>query len=103
VLLRAPWRSTSTETGQIQVLILIEHQSEPDDLAVFRVGRYVMQVYDKQEKHWLRSHSNTRGLRFDPVLPIVFYSGTRTWDALLPMQQLVHHGDRFSRAIIYPI
>src|SRR5262249_58967267 len=92
VLLRAPWRSAS-EAGEIQVFILIEHQSEPDEHAVFRAGRYVIQVYDKQEKQWLQTHSNTRGLRFDPVLPIVFYSGTRTWDRIETMQELVHHGD----------
>jgi hypothetical protein len=71
VLLRAPWRSRGKARG-IQVFILVEHQSEPDELAVFRANRYVLQVYDKQEKHWLQAHPNTRGLRFDPVLPIVF-------------------------------
>jgi hypothetical protein len=99
VLLRAPWRSKGARAGEIQVFILIEHQSEPDEHAVFRAGRYVMQVYDKQEKHWLHSHSNTRGLRFDPVLPIVFYSGTRTWTELETMQQLVHQGDLFGSLI----
>jgi predicted transposase YdaD len=98
VLLRAPWRTRSA-SGAIQVFILIEHQSEPDEHAVFRAARYVMQVYDKQEKHWLSTHSNTRGLRFDPVLPIVFYSGTRTWEELTPMQQLVHHGELFGPLI----
>jgi hypothetical protein len=99
VLLRAPWRGQGDRAGQIQVFILVEHQSEPDEHAVFRAGRYTMQVYDKQEKHWLRSHSNTRGLRFDPVLPIVFYSGTRTWQELATMQQLVHRGELFGSLI----
>jgi hypothetical protein len=99
VLLRAPWRSGGARAGGIQVFILIEHQSEPDEHAVFRAARYVLQVYDKQEKHWLRSHPNTRGLRFDPVLPIVFYSGTRTWNELVTMQQLVHEGDLFGPLI----
>src|SRR5262249_21537707 len=95
VLLKAPWRATSGERGYIEVFILIEHQSEPDEHAVFRTARYVLQVYDKQEKQWLRGHGNTRGLRFNPVLPVVFYSGTRTWDELAPMQQLVHQGELF--------
>ena len=99
VLLRAPWRSGRGPGGAIQVFILIEHQSEPEEHAVFRASRYVMQVYDKQEKLWLRAHSNTRGLRFEPVLPIVFYSGTRTWDQLRTMQQLVHHGELFGSLI----
>jgi predicted transposase YdaD len=69
ILLRAPWRSAG-QSGQVQVFILIEHQSEPDEHAIFRAARYAMGVYDKQEKHWLQTHPNTRGLRFDPVLPI---------------------------------
>jgi hypothetical protein len=99
VLLRAPWRGEGEEAGQIQVFILIEHQSEPDEHAVFRSGRYVMQVYDQQEKEWVSVHGNTRGLRFEPVLPMVFYSGTRTWEKLEPMQRLVHHGELFGPLI----
>jgi hypothetical protein len=99
VLLRAPWRGGPGQAGEIQVFILIEHQSEPDEHAVFRASRYVMQVYDKQEKQWLREHDNTRGLRFEPVLPIVFYSGTRTWERLPSMRELVHHGNLFGPLI----
>jgi hypothetical protein len=98
VLLRAPWRGAG-KAASVQVFILIEHQSEPDEHAVFRAGRYAMLVYDKQEKQWQREHGNTRGLRFDPVLPIVFYSGTRTWEGLATMQQLVHHGELFGPLI----
>src|SRR5580692_5688763 len=39
VLLRAPWRISSDEAGEIHVFIPIEHQSEPDEHAVFRAGR----------------------------------------------------------------
>ena len=54
-----------------------------------------MQVYDKQEKLWLQTHSNTREMLFHPVMPIVFYSGTRTWTEIKKMRQLVHHGELF--------
>jgi hypothetical protein len=95
VLLQAPWRTRGREQSLLQVYILIEHQSEPDEHAVFRAVQYVVQVYDKQVKQWLREHSNTRGMVFDPVLPLVFYSGTRNWPRLRTMRQLVHHGNLF--------
>ena len=98
VLLRAPLQ-VGTEACEIQVYLLVEHQSEPEEHAAFRACRYVMQVYDKQEKHWLQTHSNTRELRFDPVMPIVFYSGTRSWTEIKKMQQLVHHGALFGEMI----
>jgi hypothetical protein len=81
------------------VYLLVEHQSEPDEHAEFRACRYVMQVYDKQEKLWLQAHANTRELRFHPVMPIVFYSGTRTWPAIKKMRHLVHHGALFGAMI----
>ena len=99
VFLRAPFQVGTTNACEIQVYLLIEHQSEPEDHAEFRACRYVMQVYDKQEKLWLRTHANTRELRFHPVMPIVFYSGTRTWTEIKKMRHLVHHGALFGDMI----
>src|SRR5262249_39898127 len=63
----------------VEVFMLIENQSEPDELMAFRVLRYVVLVYERQVGDWLQTHPNTRGFRFHPVLPLVFYSGTRRW------------------------
>ena len=99
VLLRAPFQVGTTRASEVQVYLLVEHQSEPEEHAEFRVCRYVMQIYDKQEKLWLQMHANTRDLRFHPVMPIVFYSGTRTWREIKKMQHLVHHGALFGDMI----
>jgi hypothetical protein len=99
VLLRAPWRGDSPDAGGIEVFILIEHQSEPDIHMTFRLWRYVMLVYDRQEREWLKTHKNTRDLLYHPVLPIVFYSGPRGWGQLRPMRELVYHGDLFGPLI----
>ena len=81
------------------MFILIEHQSEPDELMLFRVLRYVVLIYERQAEEWLRSHSNLRRFRFNPVLPIVFYSGTRTWEGLKAMTELVQQGKLFARRL----
>lgn len=99
ILVRVQWRQLAGKDQMVHVYILVEHQSEPDDAAVFRALRYVLQVYDRQEKEWLKTHANTRGIKFNPVLPIVFYSGTRTWENLKPMSQLVHFGEQFCELI----
>jgi hypothetical protein len=98
VLLRAPFRKRS-EGELIEVFILLEHQSEPDELMVFRVLRYVILIYERQMATWLQRHTNLRGFRFHPVLPIVFYWGTRSWPALTPMPALVHQGELFGRQL----
>jgi predicted transposase YdaD len=92
VILRAPFRIRRRKDGSIEIFILIEHQSEPDDLMLFRVVRYVVSIYERQATEWLQTHRNLRKFRFSPVLPIVFDSGTRTWEGLKPMAELVLHG-----------
>jgi hypothetical protein len=78
---------------------LIEHQSEPDELMLFRVVRYVVSIYERQATEWLQTHRNLRKFRFRPVLPIVFYSGTRTWEGLKPMAELVLQGKLFEKRL----
>ena len=96
VLLRVPFRIKRGKDGSIEIFLLIEHQSEPDDLMLFRVVRYVVSIYERQATEWLQTHRNLRKFRFSPVLPIVFYSGTRTWDELKPKAELVQEGKRFA-------
>jgi hypothetical protein len=38
---------------------------------------------------WAREHKDLDGFQFQPVLPIVLYSGTRTWDKLEELATLV--------------
>src|SRR5213080_2976676 len=71
VLLRAPLGALRVPGDAIEVYILIENQSEPDELMAFRALRYVVLVYERQIADWLRTHPNTRGFRFHPVLPVV--------------------------------
>src|SRR5262249_32741054 len=99
VLLRAPFRQRGRDGERIEVFALFEHQSEPDELMAFRVLRYVVLVYERQMAEWLRSHPHLRGFRFHPVLPVVFYWGTRTWEAVSPIRTLVHHGELFGRRL----
>jgi predicted transposase YdaD len=98
LLLRAPLldaQGRRLETA-IEVYILIEHQSEPEELATFQLLRYGVQVYDAQLRGWEREHRTRKGFRFQPVLPVLFYSGTRSWPRLPAMKELVHQGALFA-------
>lgn len=81
------------------MFILIENQKEPDELMCFRALRYVVMLYEQQAHQWLRTHPNLRQFRFHPVLPIVFYSGTRTWESLTPIREVVLEASRFGDCI----
>lgn len=85
--------------GQITVYILIEHQSEPDALMVFRGLEYVVQIYKAQVRSWRRKQGSLKGLRLQPVLPVVFYTAARSWDGLGRMADFIELGDVFGAMI----
>lgn len=96
LLLRAPLRGRRGKGERpVYVYQLIEHQSEPDPLASYRVLRYVIQLFELQVREWMQVHGNTRKLRFDPVLPVIVYTGKRPWPAITPLADLVKGGKLF--------
>jgi hypothetical protein len=80
----------------ILIYILSEHQSEPDPLMTLRALDYVAQILKKQVRHWSQHHGSFAGIRLQPVLPVVFYTGTRHWDRLERIVDLMEMGQRFA-------
>lgn len=78
------------------IYILIEHQTDPDPLMAFRVLEYVVQIYRGQLREWGQRHATLTGFRFHLVLPIVFYTGLRSWPALGDMGSLLTTEDTFN-------
>lgn len=82
---------------RIVIYILIEHQSEPDELMAFRVLEYVVQIYGSQRREWGQTHPSFAGFRFQPVLPVVFYTGERPWPTMGTLASLIEGGKRFEK------
>jgi hypothetical protein len=94
LVLQVPFR-TRRGRGTITLYILIEHQSEIDPLMRLRVLDYVVQIYKRQARDWLARHPSLKGFGFDPVLPVVLYTGTASWPALPRLVELVQQGEEF--------
>ena len=94
LVLRVPFR-TRRGRGTITLYVLIEHQSEIDPLMRLRVLDYVLQIYKRQARDWLARHPSLKGFAFDPVLPVVLYTGTASWPALPRLAELVQQGEEF--------
>jgi hypothetical protein len=97
LVLRAPFRRRGGRRGSRAVLlyILIEHQSEPDALMLLRVLDYLVQIWKGQHRAWARRHRPGARFRLQPILPVVFYTGTGRWDGLGRLVDLVEFGDVF--------
>jgi Putative transposase, YhgA-like len=95
IVLRGPLKGHGQQ--RILIYILIEHQSEPDELMAFRVLEYVMQIYGSQRRDWGQTHPSFAGFRFQAVLPVVFYTGERPWPSVGNMASLIEGGKRFEK------
>jgi hypothetical protein len=100
LVLRVPYRTPHGDRRRTLTLyLLIEHQSEPDDLMVLRVLDYLVQIYKGQVRAW-QQHRRTRvGVRLQPVLPLVLYTGERRWPALQRLPQLVEGSEHFAEVV----
>jgi hypothetical protein len=97
LVLKAPLK-TKGRGGprQVVVYILIEHQSEPDEWMPLRVLEYVVEVYKSQVRKGPEGPAALRSGRLQPVLPVVFYTGMRTWEDIGVLSDLIEEGERFA-------
>jgi hypothetical protein len=77
---------------RILVYLLIEHQSEPSATTPLNVLDYVVQIYRRQQREWKDRYRSRANIRFDPVLPVVFYTGRRRWEKLGKLVDFVELG-----------
>src|SRR5262245_25545027 len=94
LVLRVPFR-TPTGRRTITLYILIEHQSESDPTLRLRLLDYVLQIYKRQARDWQARHPSLKGFQFDPVLPVVLYTGTTSWPQLPRLAEQVRQGEEF--------
>ena len=67
---------------EVMIYILLEHQSTPDPSMGFRLLFYMCQIWDQQRQKWLAEAVAKSEWRFRPIIPVVFYTGTREWQSL---------------------
>ena len=81
---------------------LIEHKSDVDYNVVMQMLRYVVFIWEDYEKEQERKQegvSKTKGFRYPPVLPIVYYEGTGRWTAALRLHERVYLSDMLGEYI----
>ena len=88
ILFSVPFQSES-ETDELLIYILIEHQSTVDPAMGFRVLFYMMQIWDSQRREWESTNVPKSQWRLRPILPIVFYTGAQRWHTPLTLTALM--------------
>ena len=88
-----------TKDGQeisLYLIALIEHQSSVHYDMAFRILRYIVMLLNKYAKDQEKLHpgiTKTKGFRYPPILPVVFYDGTDNWTAVRDFKDRVFLSD----------
>ena len=98
VVVSVPFRNES-ETDDLLIYILVEHQSTIDSTMGFRILFYMTQIWDSQRREWEAGNVPRSEWRFRPILPIVFYTGDHSWNAPLSLDEIISAPDALSRFI----
>ena len=90
IVFMAPFSGRSGETPQeVIIYVLIEHQSTADPTMPFRVLSYMTQIWEMQRLEWEDRNISLSQRRLNPILPVVFYTGSQQWKSPLEMKGLV--------------
>ncbi len=101
LLLRLPFCEDNRPNEWIKLYLRFEHLSAHERHIVPRSVGYAMDVYRLQERRWQeqKKSDTLHGFMYEAVIPIVFYTGDRTWHQPTPFQDLVQGGARFAEFI----
>ena len=98
IVVSVPFRRES-EADELLIYILIEHQSTIDSTMGFRLLFYMNQLWDYQRREWESEAVPKSRWRLRPILPIVFYTGDRHWNAPLALSAIMDVPDSLRRFV----
>ena len=78
------------------LISLIEHKSKVDYNVVMQVIRYMVFIWEDYEREMEKRQkgvSRTKAFRYPPILPIVFYDGSKNWTAAAHLHERVMLSD----------
>lgn len=93
------------EKGQempFYLISLIEHKNQIDYNVTMQILRYMVYIWEEYEKEMEKKHpgiSKTKGFRYPPVLPIIFYDGIRNWTAATQLRERIILSDTLLKYI----
>lgn len=96
IVFSVPFQRES-ETDEMLIYILIEHQSTVDVTMAFRVLFYMTQIWDFQRREWESNNLPKSEWRFRPIIPIVYYTGTQSWKTPLTLDAMMGIPDVLAR------
>jgi len=82
------------------LISLIEHKTAPDYnvcMQVFRYMVYIWNTYEKEAEGIQRGMTKRADFLYPPILPIVYYEGTKKWNIPLNFRSRIREGGAFKK------
>ena len=90
LLVRVPYLSPeSAKSPAVYVFVLMEHQSEPDDLVVFWLLYGMVLIWEREIRQWQKLGAVTGSHKLSPIIPLLLYTGDRRWSIPLSLDVIV--------------
>ncbi|MDE6844791.1 MAG: Rpn family recombination-promoting nuclease/putative transposase, partial [Lachnospiraceae bacterium] len=80
------------ENNTLFFVSLIEHKAKVDynvSMQLLRYMIYIWEDYEKEMEQKQRGISKTKGFKYPPILPIVYYTGSGKWTAMRSLQNRI--------------
>lgn len=87
---------------EFYLVSLIEHKSKVDYNVVVQLLKYMTCIWAEYEKNFGSDYKDkvkTKGFRYPPILPIVYYEGTQNWTATLHLKDRIFMSEIFEAYI----
>lgn len=84
------------------LISLIEHKNQVDYNVTMQILRYMVYIWEAYENEMEKKQggiSKTKGFRYPPVLPIIFYDGVRNWTAATQLRERIILSDTLLKYI----
>ncbi len=84
------------DKGELYVVALIEHKSSVDYNVVMQMFHYMSYIWEEYERSMEKEKKGiikTRNFKYPPIIPIVYYEDTATWNSAVNLKDRVFLSD----------
>ncbi len=93
-----PFREkANASASEVMVYILVEHQSTVDRTMGLRLLSYMCQIWERQRRAYITQEVSKGEWLFQPIIPIIFYTGEQKWETLPSLETLMDLPKALSR------
>lgn len=89
LLYQVPFLDPNRPGREVLIYLLAEHQSEPEEDMGLRLLSYLAHIWGIEKRAWERKRQPRGPLRIHPVVPILLYTGTRRWNQVPSVADLM--------------